>query len=92
MSATVECCRKFLPELYGTIIILENCKLSDKQKWTKYERNNICIHRYFVENLGALSTSAMEFLNALGRRIPSVSGEDRESAFLFHFCQHSTLQ
>ena len=26
---------------------------------------------------------AMEFLNALGRRISSVSGEDRESAFLF---------
>jgi len=25
----------------------------------------------------------MDFLNALGRRISSVSGEDRESAFLF---------
>jgi len=25
----------------------------------------------------------MEFLNELGRRISSVSGEDRESAFLF---------
>jgi len=35
-----------------------------------------------VENLGALSTSAVEFLNALGRRVSSVSGEDRESAFL----------
>jgi len=36
-----------------------------------------------VENLDALSTSAMEFLKALGRRIYSVSGKDRESAFLF---------
>ena len=33
-----------------------------------------------VENL---STSAMEFLNAFGCHISSVSGEDRESAFLF---------
>jgi len=33
--------------------------------------------------MGALSTSAMEFLNALGRRSSSMSGEDRVSAFLF---------
>jgi len=35
-----------------------------------------------VENLGTLSTSFIDFLNALGRRISSVSGEDREAAFL----------
>ena len=56
-----------------------------ERKLVKY--NDLQQNHFFqpiaVENLGALSTSAMEFLNALGRRISSVSGEDRESAFLF---------
>ena len=37
-----------------------------------------------VENLGAMNSSAVDFINTLGRRISSVSaGEDKESAFLF---------
>ena len=36
-----------------------------------------------VENTGVLNSSAIDFLNALGRRISSSSGEDRESLFLF---------
>ena len=36
-----------------------------------------------VENTGVLNSSAIDFLNALGRRISSSSGEERESLFLF---------
>ena len=54
-----------------------------ERKSVKYLQQNRFFQPIAVENLGALSTSAMEFLNALGRRISSVSGEDRESAFLF---------
>ena len=36
-----------------------------------------------VENTGVLDSSAVDFLNALGRRISSSSGEKRESLFLF---------
>jgi len=30
-----------------------------------------------------MNSSAVDFINTLGRRISSVSGEDKESAFLF---------
>jgi hypothetical protein len=36
-----------------------------------------------VENTGVLNSSAVEYLNALGRRISSSSGEERERIFLF---------
>jgi len=36
-----------------------------------------------VENTGVFDSSAVDFLNALGRRISSSSGEERESLFLF---------
>ena len=36
-----------------------------------------------LENLGAMNSSAVDFINTLGRRVTSVSGEDKESAFLF---------
>jgi len=36
-----------------------------------------------VENTGVLNCSAVDYLNALGRRITSFSGEERESLFLF---------
>ena len=36
-----------------------------------------------VENTGVLNSSAVDFLNALGRRSSSSSGEERESLFLF---------
>jgi hypothetical protein len=36
-----------------------------------------------VENTGVFNSSAVDFLNALGRRISSYSGEERASLFLF---------
>ena len=55
---------------------------------------NYCFQPIVVENLGAMNRSAVDFINTLGRRISSVSGEDKESAFLFstHLYHHSTLQ
>ena len=44
---------------------------------------NYCFQPTAVENLGAMNSSAVDFINTLGRRISSVSGEDKESAFLF---------
>ena len=41
-----------------------------------------------VENAGVLNSSAVDFLNALGRRVSSSSGEERESLFLF---QHISI-
>jgi len=59
-----------------------------ERKSVKY--NDLQQNHFFqpiaVVNLGALSTSAMEFLNALGRCISSVSGEDRIGiSFSAHF-------
>jgi len=36
-----------------------------------------------LENLGAFSSSSLEFLRELGRRLSSLSGEEREACFLF---------
>ena len=36
-----------------------------------------------MENLGAFSSSSLEFLSELGRRLGRLSGEDREACFLF---------
>jgi len=44
-----------------------------------------------VENLGALSTSAMEFLNVLGRRISSVSAVKTDNRHFFFSAFLSTL-
>jgi len=41
-------------------------------------------NQYAVENLGALNSSAVQFINTLGRRISFTSGEDKESAFFFN--------
>ena len=38
---------------------------------------------FAVENVGVLNSSAVFFLNALGRRVSSFSDEERESRFLF---------
>ena len=45
-----------------------------ERKSVKYNelRQNYFFQPIAVENLGALNTSAIEFLNALGRRISSV--------------------
>ena len=45
--------------------------------------HNYCFQPIAVENLGAMNSSAVDFINTLGRRISSVSGEDKEFAFLF---------
>ena len=36
-----------------------------------------------VENLGLINSSALPFLNNLGQRICTVSGDDRQALFLF---------
>ena len=36
-----------------------------------------------VENLGPLNGSALEFISNLGQRISNLSGDDRETQFLF---------
>ena len=36
-----------------------------------------------VENLGPLSSSTLDFLRDLGRRISQISGDDKEVLFLF---------
>jgi len=68
-----------------------------QRKVEKYCRDafpNYCFQPIAVKNLGAMNSSAVDFINTLGRRISSVSGEDKESAFLFqtHLYHHSTLQ
>ena len=60
-------------------LVAEQAAERKSVKYIDLQQNHI-FQPIAVENLGALSTSAMEFLNALGRRISSV---DRESAFLF---------
>ena len=56
----------------------------------KYENNNNNNNgRYIfepiaIESLGVFSTSARQLLADLGRRIFQISGEARESGYLFH--------
>jgi len=59
--------------------------LSAERKLDKYfELEQNCIFQPIaVENLGALSTSASAFVSTIGRHISSLSGEERETAFLF---------
>ena len=46
-----------------------------------------------VENTGVLNSSAVDFLNALGRRISSSIGEERECLFFFNaFLLPTTMQ
>ena len=53
---------------------------------------NYCFQPIAVENLGALDSSAVDFINTLGQRISSVSGEDKESAFIFQRISVTILQ
>jgi len=39
-----------------------------------------------MENLGAFTSSSLEFLRELGRRLGSLSGEEREACFLSSTC------
>jgi len=44
---------------------------------------NLIFQPIGVENLGAFSSSSSDFISALGHKISIVSGEERESSFLF---------
>jgi len=48
-----------------------------------YLPTNLIFQPIAVENLGAFSSSSSDFILALGHRISSVSGEERETSFLF---------
>ena len=54
------------------------------RKISKYSAlsQNYLFQPIAVENTGVLNSSAVDFLNALGRRISSSSGEERASLFL----------
>ena len=44
-----------------------------------------------MENLGAFSSSSLEFLRELGRRLGSLSGEERENSFPAPVCCNTTF-
>jgi len=44
---------------------------------------NLIFQPIAVENLAAFSSSSSDFISALGHKISSVSGEERETSFLF---------
>jgi len=44
---------------------------------------NLIFQPIAVENLGAFNSSSSDFISALGQEINSVSGEERETSFLF---------
>jgi hypothetical protein len=54
---------------------------------SKYQQSYV-YQRIAVENTGVLNSSAVDFLNAIGRRISSSGGEERESLFL---CQRISI-
>ena len=46
-----------------------------------------------IETLGPLNASALNFLSEVGRRLTSLSGDSRETSFLFQrLSKHTTLQ
>jgi len=60
-------------------------KLAVERKLMKYSNlpTNLIFQPSVVENLGAFSSSSSDFISALGHIISSVSGEERETSFLF---------
>ena len=48
-----------------------------------YNNNNDIFQLIAMENLGAFSSSSLEFLRELGCRLDDLSGEEREVCFLF---------
>jgi len=60
-------------------------ELAAERKLMKY--SNLPTYLIFqpipVENLGAFSSSSSNFISALGHKISSLSGEERETSFLF---------
>jgi len=60
-------------------------ELAAEQKLIKYSNlpTNLIFLSIAVENLGVFSSSSLDFISALGHKISSVSGEERETSFLF---------
>jgi len=60
-------------------------ELAAEQKLMKYSNlpTNLILQPIAVENLGAFSSSSSDFISALCHKISSVSGEERETSFLF---------
>jgi len=56
-----------------------------ERKSTKHGNlpTNIIFQPIAAENLGAFSSSFSDFISALGHKTSSVSGEERETSFLF---------
>jgi len=60
-------------------------ELAAERKLMKYSNlpTNLIFQPVAVENLGAFSSSSSDFISALGHKISRVSGEERETSFLF---------
>ena len=59
--------------------------MAAKRKREKYDNlsSNHIFQPIAMENLGAFSSSSLEFLRELGHRLGSLSGEEREACFFF---------
>ena len=55
-----------------------------KDSQIRRSQNTVCFSACVsIENLGPFSSSTLDFLRDLGRRISHISGDDREVLFLF---------
>ena len=87
-----------LAESYVEVAVRESGAVAEQAAQRKLDKcrdafPNYCFQQIAVENLGVMNSSAVDFINTLGRCISSVSGEDRICLpVLMHFCHHSTLQ
>jgi len=68
-------------------------ELAAERKLMKYSNfpTNLIFQPIAVENLGAFSSLSSDFISALGHKTSSVSGEERETSFLFQ-CLSVALQ
>jgi len=71
-----------LAHVYFTVIIADQAA---DRKTVKYAdlRVQYVLQPVSVENLGPFSSSTLDFLRDLGRRISHISGDEREVLFLF---------
>jgi len=69
-------------------------ELAAERKLMKYSNlpTDLIFQPIAVENLGAFSSSSSDFISALGHKISSVSGEERETSFLFQRLWHCMIQ
>jgi len=61
------------------------CVCACASLWASLKRNvtNLIFQPFAMENLEAFSSSSSDFISALGHKNSSVSGEERETSFLF---------